>query len=368
MPGSLPTTAQVANDAGLLALENALKGCVGDQFAARAAQNNAACTSAIDAIAPTTTAEQAGDAIRSAMEDWQKGRAIDADIAQLPHDSPVRDVLVGVRSQVDDALKAGPMQSMADTTFQSLSAPLRPYTPEYGPRVATALERGPYQGPYRQPSETIPPAFMNRGTTGIDETLGATGVTNQPVRQAAAGRMIDDFKNAIRTSTDDVLGNKTLSAAAADRWWQANKDVAGKVMTPDQVRGIQTIVDDFAMGARRPPAVAGSNTAQNFASGNILNMVLRFPALPDSSLAQATLGRTLQLLYKIPEERLQETLLNAMMDPKTASAPMVKASEGNVRLLAPMLEQSLLGSSAGAARAGEPILQRPEARATRRIE
>lgn len=439
VPGSNPTAAQAANDPGLLATENALKGRVGDQFATRTAEANAGRMAAIDKVAPTVTAEQAGDTIRGAIQGRRdaltaarsaqagplydkaraaggtldakpildsinksimqetgpirmqlqraKGalyigegetkrlatdvsdmqavrRALDAQIGAVRDNPTLKGVLVGIRNQVDDALKLDANFRLADETFRKLSEPLRPFTPEYGPRVAKALEKGPYQGPYVQPSEVIPDAFLKRGTAGVDEMLAATGLANQPVRQAMAGRLIDDFKAAIRTTADDPLGNKVLSAAAADKWLQANKDVVAKVMTKDQVKALQTIVDDFAVGARRPQGVAGSNTAQNLASGNMLNAILRFRTLADSTAAQ-NIVRPLQFLYRLPEEVLQDALLKAMMDPKVASALMVKASQGNAKLLAPMLEQSLVGGTAGVSRAGEPILNDPRIRATR---
>lgn len=422
IPGSRPTAAQAANDPGLLALENNLKGRVGDQFAMRTAESNAARMTAADRISPAITAEQAGDTLRGAMQirksalegarkkvtgpmytaadlmdpaingrpildfinngimretgpirdalktardslyigegqgrriassvgEWQAvKRALDEQIGAAKAGSPLERQLKLVWNEVDGALKAGPMFNMADKTYSAMSTPLRPYSQDYAPRVAAALETGPYHGPYIQPSETIPRAFLKRGTTGVDEALAAAG-GGQSVKQAFVGRLMDDFKSAIRTTTDDPLNNKVLSAAAADRWWQANKDVAAKVMTPAQVKGMQTLVDDFAMGARRPQGVAGSNTAQNLASGNMLNAVLRFRALAGSSAMQTTMGRALSWIYSIPEQQLQEVLLNAMMDPKVASALMVKASPGNAKLLAPLLERAVAPVAIGA--------------------
>lgn len=431
VPGSAPTAAQAANDPGLLALENVLKGRVGDQFALRTADSNAARMATADRIAPTVTGEQAGDVIRGAMQtrkdaltklrgdtsgpmydaaklmdpsipgkpildiinnaimretgpirdaltqargslyigegknaklassvgEWQAvRRALDEQIGQAKAGSPLERQLVMIRNQVDDALKAGPMFKMADTTYRTLSEPLRPYTPEYGPRVAKALEKGPFQGPYVQPSEMVPKEFLKRGTSGMDEMLNATGLSNTRVKEAMAGRLLDDFKTAIRTTADDPLNNKVLSAAAADRWWQANKDMAAKVMTPAQVKGMQTLVDDFAVGARRQQGVAGSNTAQNLASGNMLNAILRFRGLADSSVAHSTFGRALSFIYRIPEEQIQERLIAAMMDPKVASALMAKASPGNARILAPMLERAVAPVTI---ESGQPDRSRP---------
>lgn len=422
VPGSLPTTAQAANDPGLLALENVLKGRVGDKFAMRAADSNAARMAAADKLAPAVTAEQAGDTLRTAMSlrktalegarssaagpmykaadmidpaiagrpildavnnqlmrstgevrdalkaargalflgegksarlastpaEWQAVRqALDAQIAGLPAKSPIERVLLDVRGQVDDALKAGPMFKMADTTYRTMSEPLRPYTTEYGPNVAKALETGPYAGPYVQPSEKVGDAFLRRGTTGVDEALAATGGVST-AKQAMAGRLMDDFKAAIRTTADDPLGNKALSAASADRWWQANKDMAAKVMTPDQVKGMEILVADFALGARRPMGIAGSNTAQNLAAGNILNSILRFPALASSGATRTILGRGLDWLYKLPEADLQARLAEAMLDPKVASMLMAKASEGNLKIFGPALERALAPTAVAA--------------------
>lgn len=278
--------------------------------------------------------------------EWQAvRRAIDAQIKTVEPGSPIERQLVLVRNQVDDELKSGAMFKMADETFARLSDNLRPYDKKYGPRVAKALETGPYDGPYVQPAETIPDAFIKRGGTGMDEMLGAAGFQNQGVKQAVAGRLMDDFKASIRTTADDPLGNKVLSAAAADRWWQANKDMAAKVMTKDQVRAMEALVEDFGVGARRPTGVTNSMTAQNLASGNMLNVVMRFPILAESAVGQS-LARPLQFLYKMPEDQIRTRLIEVLQDPKIASALMVKANPANARLLEPMLRQAFVGSVA----------------------
>jgi hypothetical protein len=182
---------------------------------------------------------------------------------------------------------------------------------------------------------------MARGTTGVDEMLAAAGPKNQAAKQAIAGRLMDDFKAAIRTTADDPLGNKVLSAAGADRWWQANRPVAEKVMTSDQVKALDTLVADFAVGARRPMSVAGSNTAQNLASGNMLQAILRFPSVANTTGARF-FGKALDWLYTIPEEQLRADLARAMLDPRVASALMVKASEGNAKILEPLLRRAMV--------------------------
>lgn len=422
VPGSQATAAQAANDPGLLAFENSLKGQVGagGDFAVQTAKNNAARLQAADAIAPTVTAEQAGDTLRNAMQgrkdaltklrsdaagpmyeaakvmdpaiagkpilqyvmdqaanetgpirnalklaqsslfvgegqsrrlasspaEFQAARrALDAQIAKLEPGSPIEAKLIGVRNQVDDALKSGPMFAMADRTFRQMSEPLRPFDKKYGPRVAKALETGPYDGPYTQPSQGIPDAFARRGATGMDEMLAATGLANQPVKHAMLGRYIDDFKSAVRTTADDPLQGKVLSAAEADRWWQGNKAAFAKVATKDQVKAMETLIDDFAIGGRRTTGVTGPLTAQNLASGNMLNTILRFPMLADSAAAK-NVARPLQFLYRIPEDELRKRLIDVLHDPKVASALMVKASEGNAKILAPMLERAFQGAAA----------------------
>lgn len=156
---------------------------------------------------------------------------------------------------------------------------------------------------------------------------------NKPVNQMDVGRrLLESYSSA----TKDLAGNPKLRAESFNRALQDEEKLVKlatglkgdralpDVMTPDQLRVINSVADDLSTlsaveAAGRAP---GSPTAQNLASQNVLRQLLGPTGLPQSwseSAMLQTLLRPVQFAAKAGEPRIVNRLAQAMMSPEDAA-------------------------------------------------
>jgi hypothetical protein len=87
----------------------------------------------------------------------------------------------------------------------------------------------------------------------------------------------------------------------------------------------------------KPP---GSNTFQNLSMGNLIGRVFS-ESLADNTTLR-TMTRPLDWLYKLPDQQVQELLVQAMLDPKMAAMMMAKANITKVEPLAKSLREKAI--------------------------
>jgi hypothetical protein len=131
------------------------------------------------------------------------------------------------------------------------------------------------------------------------------------------------------------------------------------VLTGDQMKTLLNIKSDLGRNvvARDLGRAVGSNTAQNLASQNLLRQVLGPTGLPQSwaegALLKTIIGRPAQWASKLGEEKIQDVLSRAMLDPKYAAGLLAKAKPAERTKLQGLLVQSLanpansIGAQAG---------------------
>jgi hypothetical protein len=98
----------------------------------------------------------------------------------------------------------------------------------------------------------------------------------------------------------------------------------------------------------KPP---GSDTFKNMSMGNMIGKI--FSESMASNTTLRTMTRPLDFLYKLPDDKIQQLLVEAMLDPQTASVLMSKANMMKVEPLAKSLREKAIrlgmGSAIGAA-------------------
>ena len=106
-----------------------------------------------------------------------------------------------------------------------------------------------------------------------------------------------------------------------------------------------------APGVRAP----GSNTFQNMSMGNLIGRVFSESMADNTTLR--TMTRPLDWLYKLPDQQVQQLLVESMLDPKLASVLISKANIMKVEPLAKSLRDKAAqlgyGTTIGVTQAGQ---------------
>jgi hypothetical protein len=196
----------------------------------------------------------------------------------------------------------------------------------------------------------------------IDSTIesGAPGF-NRYMQQFAKSssaidqmRLLQGIESKVTTGQPNLMtGEPVLAASALRRQLAAKSEEIGAQLSPAAQRRLDNIINEINRGqAATAPGVKapGSNTFQNMSMGNLIGRVFS-ESLADNTTLR-TMTRPLDFLYKLPDQQIQQLLVEAMLDPQLAAQMMSKASIMKVEPLAKSLrnkaEQLGFGSIIGA--------------------
>lgn len=116
---------------------------------------------------------------------------------------------------------------------------------------------------------------------------------------------------------------------------------AGKLknMPPHQMDNLMKIKDDLvqAYAATSSTVVPGSSTAKNLTVANVIGDMFGQGILAES--AGSVMKKSFGWLTKMPEDKVQELLVDAMLDPKLAAGLMSKASDTAIARTAAALKR-----------------------------
>jgi hypothetical protein len=197
----------------------------------------------------------------------------------------------------------------------------------------------------------------------IDSTIeaGAPGF-NRYMQQFAKSssaidqmRLLQGIESKVTTGQPNLMtGEPVLAASALRRQVAAKSEEIGAQLSPAAQRRLDNIINEINRGqAATAPGVKapGSNTFQNMSMGNLIGRVFS-ESLADNTTLR-TMTRPLDFLYKLPDQQIQQLLVEAILDPQLAAQMMSKASIMKVEPLAKSLrkkaEQLGYGSIIGAA-------------------
>jgi hypothetical protein len=429
VPGSLRSTAEVANDPGLMQLERGVRSIgprEGAEFALRDASRNAARGAAIESMAPRLDQSAAGDivrerltrSLRNSAEDVSRAyRAVDPNAGAIPgrpiwetaaravndmygratHGAPQElvDIINRLRAEtfsvgdlqamiretgniagqaqvrndgmlartagavrqalqgaLDDAAASGAQGlSPVDTAALRVGSALRRNQGAVFDEGATGrvLDTNQFGRPI-MPTENVPRTLM-AGPTAIRQYEAAAGA--DPVaRQAMQGAFVDRLRRAIETTTPDAQGNPVLSPARFHNLLRDNREQARILFGAEGVQHLESIARDFTSRQMvdNVGRAIGSNTVQNFSTAAVIRAVTGGMIDP-ARFETNPLLKPLRWLYRGGDQRIQELLAEAMLNPDLAARLVNNATPENVSAAVDIIRRTAM-----AGRLAEPAI------------
>jgi hypothetical protein len=365
VPGVRPTTAATAFDPGLASAETAIRAL--DQsgaFATRLSANQQALLDAYRRISgkpgsiPFAEAKRT-EVTRPMREEAFAGVTVDPVTFQsgvnLVVNKAIDNVMaspVGVRMDVESAMK------WATDRIAKAKTPMQLY--EIRKDLAAAVG-----GKYNQenPSLRLAGGQLKDVIKAVDDVIDASAPgfkaymdkyskMSGPIDQM---RMLQKIESQVTTGQPNLMTGEPVLAAGSLRRQLANKaeELDLKLSVPAQTR-LDNIIDEINRGmAATAPGVRapGSDTFKNMSMGNMIGRIFSESMATNTTLR--TMTRPLDFLYKLPDEQIQQLLVEAMLDPKMAAMMMSKANMMKVDPLAKSLRQKAeqlgFGTTIGAA-------------------
>jgi hypothetical protein len=369
VPGVRPTTAATAYDPGLASAETAIRAL--DQSGAFAAQLSANQKSLLDAYrrisgkpgsVPKAEAKRT-EVTKELRDEAFAGVTVDPATFQsgvnLVVNKAINNVMaspVGVRMDVESAMK------WATDRVAKAKTPMELY--EIRKDLAGAV-----QGKYNQenPSLRLAAGQLKDVIKAVDDVIDASAPgfktymdkyskMSGPIDQM---KMLQEIERRVTTGQPNLMTGEPVLAAGQLRRQLATKaeELDLKLSIPAQQR-LDNIIDEInrGMAATAPGVKApGSDTFKNMSMGNLIGRVFS-ESLADNTTLR-TMTRPLDFLYKLPDQQIQQLLVEAMLDPQMAAMMMSKANMMKVQPLATSLRdkatQMGFGTAIGASQAGQ---------------
>jgi hypothetical protein len=349
VPGVQPVTSATAFDPGLASAETAIRAL--DQsgaFATRLSANQQALLDAYRRLSGKPGSVAAAEAKRTAVtapmrEAAFEGVTVNPDTFQtgikLVVNQAINNVMkspVGVRQDVETAMKFA-----ADRVARAKS-PMELY--EIRKDLAGAA-----QGKYNQenPSLRLASGQLKQVIAAVDDVIDASAPgfkaymdkyskMSGPIDQM---KMLQEIERRVTTGQPNLMTQEPVLSAGSLRRQLANKadELDLKLSIPAQTR-LDNIIDEINRGmAATAPGVRapGSDTFKNMSMGNLIGRVFSESMATNTTLR--TMTRPLDFLYKLPDDQIQQLLVQAMLDPKMAAMMMAKANMTKVEPLAKSL-------------------------------
>ena len=365
VPGVFPTTAATAFDPGLASAETAIRAL--DQsgsFATRLSANQQALLDAYRRISGKPGSVAAAETKRTEVtrpmrEQAFAGVTVDPATFQtginLVVNKAIDNVMaspVGVRMDVENAMK------WATDRIAKAKTPMQLYEV---PKDLASAAGGKYN--QENPSLRLAGGQLKDVIKAVDDVIDASAPgfksyinkyskMSGPIDQM---KMLQDIERRVTTGQPNLMTGEPVLAAGSLRRQLASKaeELDLKLSIPAQKR-LDNIIDEINRGmAATAPGVRapGSDTFKNMSMGNLIGRVFSESMATNTTLR--TMTRPLDFLYKLPDDQIQQLLVQAMLDPNLASVMMSKANIMKVEPLAKSLRQKAeklgYGSTIGAA-------------------
>ena len=353
VPGVRPTAAGTARDPGLAGAETPLRSSTFDPsnlFGQQINQNQEAILNAFRQIGGKPGSIPYAEAKRKAITTPMRVAAFEGVTVnpetfqsgiQLVVTQAINNVMsspVGVRKDVETAMK------FAVDRVKLAKTPEELY--EVRKDLAKAA-RGVYN--QENPSLKLAGDQLKQVIAAADDVIeaAAPGYAAYMDKYSKSSKGIDQMRllqgieaKVTTGQTNLSTGNPVLAASALRRQLAAAQDELGTQLSPSAQGKLDNIINEINRGmAATAPGVKppGSNTFQNMSMGNLIGRVFS-ESLADNTTLR-TMTRPLDWLYKLPDQQVQQLLVQAMLDPKLAAMMMAKANIMRVEPLATSLRQ-----------------------------
>ena len=352
VPGVRPTAAGTARDPGLAGAETSIRGLDtgGNLFGQQINANQEAILNAYRQISGKPGSIPYAEAKRSAITAPMREAAFEGVTVspetfqsgiQLVVNQAIKNVMsspAGVRKDVETAMK------FAVDRVNLAKSPQELY--EIRKDLASAA-----QGKYNQdmPSLRLAGGQLKQVINAVDDVIeaAAPGYAAYMTKYKKSSSAIDQMKllQGIEAKVTTGLpnlstGNPVLSASGLRRQLAAAQDELGTQLSPSAQRKLDNIINEINRGmAATAPGIKppGSDTFKNMSMGNLIGKIFSESMATNTTLR--TMSRPLDFLYKLPDEQIQQLLVQAMLDPKLAAQMMAKANIMRVEPLATSLRQ-----------------------------
>jgi hypothetical protein len=192
---------------------------------------------------------------------------------------------------------------------------------------------------------------IESGAPGFKSYMEKYGKSSSAIDQM---RLLQGIEAKVTTGQPNLMtGEPVLAASALRRQLATKAEEIGAQLSPAAQTRLDNIINEINRGqAATAPGVKapGSNTFQNMSMGNLIGRVFSESMADNTTLR--TMTRPLDFLYKLPDQQIQQLLVEAMLDPKLAATMMSKANIMKVEPLAQSLrkkaEQMGFGAAIGA--------------------
>jgi len=192
---------------------------------------------------------------------------------------------------------------------------------------------------------------IESGAPGFKNYMEKYGKSSSAIDQM---RLLQGIEAKVTTGQPNLMtGEPVLAASALRRQLATKAEEIGTQLSPAAQTRLDNIINEINRGqAATAPGVKapGSNTFQNMSMGNLIGRVFSESMADNTTLR--TMTRPLDFLYKLPDQQIQQLLVEAMLDPKLAATMMGKANIMKVEPLAQSLrkkaEQMGFGAAIGA--------------------
>jgi hypothetical protein len=368
VPGVSPTTAATAFDPGLASAETAIRAL--DQsgaFATQLSANQQALLDAYRRISGQPGSIATAEAKRAARTGPMREQAfetrapvmtdaIEAQIQATLSDpmkqrttvtDAMREVqrLINARKAPDGTIDPAALYSVRKDISQIMSGALQ------GEKANLKLAKGELKDLLPIIDNTI-----ESGAPGFKAYMDKFSKMSGPIDQM---RLLQDIERRVTTGQPNLMtGEPVLAAGQLRRQLASRADEIGVELSPTAQRKLDAIINEInrGMAATAPGVkVPGSDTFRNMSMGNLIGRVFSESMADNTTLR--TMTRPLDFLYKLPDQQIQQLLVEAMLDPQLASQMMSKANMMKVQPLATALRakatQMGFGTAIGASQAGQ---------------
>lgn len=375
VPGSAPTLPQVARDPGLAAADNAVRGLdTRNAIGGRLSQQNDARMQVFDRMAGDEGTLAQATAKRDATYDqlarpaFANKSPVDPTAALTKIDEITRS-RAGVRTIVKQAM--GEARSRIEGIINSgTHDPTDPQNLYEVRKDLADLRDGKYntdKSDYRLAKGEIADviksldAVIESGAPGYTDYLKLYSKRSIPLDQLEALQTIRS--KAVLATTDQVTGQPVLSNAKFQTLLSNNLDrglnlrgrgAGAAKLSQNQIANLDRIAADLDR-ASAPSAgtvkVPGSDTFKNLSVASVIGRILgdQTGALASENSAVKSAVRPLSFLYRVPDEQIQQLMLEAWLDPKLAGRFMRKATQHEIDSIANELKQRASRQAVGAA-------------------
>lgn len=191
--------------------------------------------------------------------------------------------------------------------------------------------------------------MRNRVISAIDDAIeaGAKGYRAKWLEPYAAARQALDRRNIVgdiagkaRTTAQDAEGLPILSAAGMDRAMRANAARVAR-LTPQQRNTLNRVRADLQRGARGNNATvqgAGSSTAKNIVGGASVASIIGRALGTGPQREPFPLGDKFRFLFGYTDQKINDLLIEAMLDPALGRKLLARANDEAAREAADALE------------------------------